>query len=505
MTDYLRISMTFLDPRFHGRADGGAPEWPPSPLRLFQAIVAANGDSIGPGNDLTAALQALERLPAPEILAPAAREGEPYCLSVPNNAMDLVGKAWSRGNYFGSGDANPSTHRTMKTVRPTHLVGGDTVHYVWSLADAPPCEIDPTTVLSEAARRVVALGWGIDLVVGNAGRFSSDTPIDFNGERWKPAPATGRTSLRIPTEGTLAALIERHEQFLNRIGEDGFRPVEPLTRFSVVGYRRPGDVQRRPFATFGLRNDDGSFCAYPQHKLIHIAGMVRHLAKTLMKASPPPDVDSDWVERYVVGHRKRESEKHSQFSYLPLPSIGARHADQAIRRVMVAGPIGDHPLLDHLARRLAGQRLVPDPKWGAAFGDGGPPTLVQVFRDSVADKYLRTSQCWSTVTPVILPGHDDRKPSKTRKLIEAALEQSGVDANCSYTWSRSSKFPKSYSAERYDAKRRRVGYLRPDHLPTQTAVHLTIRFKDDTRVAGPLVVGAGRHYGLGLLAPDPSP
>ncbi len=41
MIRYLCISATFLDGRFHGRRDGGESEWPPSPLRLFQALVAA--------------------------------------------------------------------------------------------------------------------------------------------------------------------------------------------------------------------------------------------------------------------------------------------------------------------------------------------------------------------------------------------------------------------------------------------------------------------------------
>jgi len=41
MSSHFCISVTFLDPAFHGRADGGEPEWPPSPLRLFQSLVAA--------------------------------------------------------------------------------------------------------------------------------------------------------------------------------------------------------------------------------------------------------------------------------------------------------------------------------------------------------------------------------------------------------------------------------------------------------------------------------
>ena len=84
MTDYLHIEVTFLDPRFHGRGDGGEPEWPPSPLRLLQAIMAANADRIGTDSDLDRALLWLESQNAPLIIAPPGEEAEPYCLSVPN-------------------------------------------------------------------------------------------------------------------------------------------------------------------------------------------------------------------------------------------------------------------------------------------------------------------------------------------------------------------------------------------------------------------------------------
>jgi hypothetical protein len=43
MASVLCITIRFLDPvpQFHGRGDTGDPEWPPSPLRLFQAMVSA--------------------------------------------------------------------------------------------------------------------------------------------------------------------------------------------------------------------------------------------------------------------------------------------------------------------------------------------------------------------------------------------------------------------------------------------------------------------------------
>jgi CRISPR-associated protein Csb2 len=62
MTGYLRITATFLASCFHGRRDGDEPEWPPSPLRLFQALVAASAGRWNQRTDLTHALLALQWL-----------------------------------------------------------------------------------------------------------------------------------------------------------------------------------------------------------------------------------------------------------------------------------------------------------------------------------------------------------------------------------------------------------------------------------------------------------
>ena len=118
------VSITLLQPTFHGRRDRGEPEWPPSPLRVFQALVAAAAARWGERDRLVTAAPALRwlgSLAPPEIIAPPAVPGSSYAISVPNNAMDVVAAAWSRGNTTGK-DAQPATHRTMKTVRPIRLV-----------------------------------------------------------------------------------------------------------------------------------------------------------------------------------------------------------------------------------------------------------------------------------------------------------------------------------------------------------------------------------------------
>src|SRR5579871_4200698 len=103
MPDVFRLTIRFLDPvpSFHGRSDGGEPEWPPSPLRAFQALVSSTATRRQQPQfkeDAVAALRWLEQLDSPMIVAPQGRlAAAAYRLYVPNNAADLVADAWSRG------------------------------------------------------------------------------------------------------------------------------------------------------------------------------------------------------------------------------------------------------------------------------------------------------------------------------------------------------------------------------------------------------------------------
>ena len=409
--------------------------------------------------------------------------------------------AWARG----SPDASIAEHRVQKDVCPTWLqvdeAASATVHYLYSLSEN---SLPHLTTLTAAARSITHLGWGLDMATGNAAVLSEAEAAALPGEHWRPANDLGRNGLRVPVAGTLNALIRKHGKFLNRIGRDSqgnelFNPVPPLTAFRVVEYRRATDPPQRPFIVFELRRDDDKRFSYPQEQLIHLAGMVRHLAIKLMGDSPPREVGdlTDWVRSYVAGHCDAGVETHRQLSYLPLPSIRQQHTvDPAVRRVMIAGPVGDGPIMRHLSILLDGQKLIPTPETRLDH----PPTLVRAVRDNVTWFYTEPATNWASVTPVILPGHNDHKPDKTRKLIEKALQQSGVDIPCEFEWGPFSHFPKSLPAFKHDRDKRPTGYIRPDHLLSQTAVHLKVRFNDGVKVPGPLAIGAGRHCGFGLMA-----
>ncbi|MCI0365529.1 MAG: type I-U CRISPR-associated protein Csb2 [Phycisphaerales bacterium] len=517
------------DASFHGTRDGGAPEWPPSPLRLFQALVDAAASRWREPRFAEHAKPMFEwfqQLSPAIILAPNHRFGVPFRIAVPNNDWDSPARVWSKGGEPVK-PHRPIDLKTMKTVHPTRLIcadenDGSALHYLYPLPNGHCPHVD---ILTLAARSITHLGWGIDMVVGDAGVITHEQAVQLPGHRWQPS-LIGGVPLRTPKAGTLDDLARKHADFLGRLANDGFRPVPPLRVFNVVRYRRHDQPLDRPCRIFELRNTDGSRFSYPHAKLIHIAGMVRHMAIEAMKKNPPCGGDDDWVETYVAGHRKpgnaqlsklskcrddedesqqREaftgSDVHRQLSYLPLPSIGHEHTNPSVRRVMIAAPIGDDAWLDHVARRLAGQVLKP--MRGDEFASREPPILVPVRSDNVARFYTQRSHTWYSVTPVILPGYDDCKPEKTQKLIERALRHSGIEQPCTFEWNAFSRFSKVLSAHNHKHRSR---YLRPTYLRDLTAVHLTLRFHDGSKdqkpldVPGPLAIGAGRHCGLGVFA-----
>lgn len=494
MTSNLCLTARFLQPYYHGRTDGDEPEWPPSPLRMFQALVAAAAARWRDAafrQHAGSALDWLEQQAAPAIVAPVGQTAaEKYRLYVPDNTADLAAGTWVRG------DTTKIVRRTEKDVRPT-LLDGEAVHYLFPVGEDFPY----FDTLRLVARSITHLGWGVDMVAGDATMIAEDdvARLSLSGERWNAIDGASDNGYRVPVEGTLDALMSKHSAFLRRISRDvksneSFSPVPPISAFRVVGYRRANEPAERPHVVFELRNDDGTRYAHRQEQLVHIAGMVRHLAIELMKKHPPDDVPDDWVEKFVAGHRDKESQEHRQFSYLPLQSVGHAHTDPGVRRLMITAPLGYERHLRHLAKWLTGLKLRP-----TSESKIDPPSLVRVQHDTVASFYLKKSNAWASVSPVILPGHDDHKPDKTRRLIEKALCQSGIDQPCEFEWSAFSRFPKSLSAHKYDKQKREIGYIRPSHLCDLTAVHLQLRFKNEIKVPGPISIGSGRHCGLGLM------
>jgi CRISPR-associated protein Csb2 len=547
MSERLRISVRFLDGEFHGRGDSGESEWPPSPLRLFQALTNAaarlNGNSISA--QTAGALRWLEALKQPpEILADKATPTTGYQLYVPDNVADLVAKQWSAGKYFDSKNhpIDISGYRTEKRVRPLRLSGNAAVHYLWAL-DSTADFAKHGEILIAIARAVTCLGWGVDLVVADAALEEHDKPLlPFSGERWFPVETSGGSSLRVSVPGTLDALEERHTAFLNRIryidGGQVFAPVPPLANFRVATYRRENELAQPPYAVFALRRpDDSGFAIFdPQWRRLHLAGMLRH-------AASQPDFaaalgwDGERVSAFVLGHDKSDTSNTKptantpRLVFIPLPSIEWRGEKRgrsvgSIRRVLVTvnGQCGTAEFR-RIERALEGRELIDEKtKHAVAF------LHRQSDSDGAIAGYLAESAAWSTVTPVVLPGHDDprklrhrlrattaplsaaEKEQIIRKLdtrIERLLRKAFLDAglpgslvaDADLQWRDTGFLPGADLASRYSA---------PDQCRRFRRLHVRVLWRERTaygelrpmNIAGPFCIGSGRFAGLGLFAHD---
>lgn len=506
MSSYFCITVRFLQPYSHGRGDGGEPEWPPSPLRVFQSLVAAAASRWREArfhDHAAPALHWLERSPAASIVASV---GEParskYRLYVPDNVADKVAKSWCAGR-----EASIADYRTEKDVRPTCL-NGEAVHYLFPLADGACPHLE---VLTAAARSITHLGWGIDMVAANATVISEADADKLPGERWRPVEDASATGLRVPISGTLDALSAKHKAFLSRLGPDGFKPVPPLSAFRVVAYRRDCDPVKRPVAAFSiLKLDASGFRPFDTVRWGRcVAGMLRHAARVTAENSGWP---KEKIDSFILGHGETLGEEHKpvgpkRFAYLPLPSIERRGeagiAVTSIRRALLT-ILGDggHPEIAWARRQMSGVELVAEHN-GAFLAEceannlssHDPLALLSLLPES--DKgvtpYIKPSADWTTVTPVALPGSDEGKADKTDKLLEKMCRHAGfsLDMVADLDFHR---MPFMRGAE--DAKRYRP---KGSHYLAQcTMYHMRIRWKFP--VTGPIVMGSGRYCGLGIFA-----
>jgi CRISPR-associated protein Csb2 len=477
MTHHLCISVTFLDPFFHGKSDNDQPEWPPSPMRLFQALLAgsragcqARDWSSAKDNAFQWLAEQTESAP-PIIAAPEAHAAPSYTLYLPNNDGD---KEFDRQNRL-----------TSKVVRPHSLDDGQSLHYIWSIDEKDwPSAQDHVKALCHEARHLLALGWGIDQVVGYGRILSDDQFASLPGKRWRPWDGYrpgGRRS-RTPTKDSLMDLEKVHQSFVSRVNGKQYRPPLKPQKFNRVAYVSANTLPPRSYAAFEFSEG----VAFRQEDANKVAAMVRSLACKHQEDFRQQFAED--TEVYLAGHVGPQERTPARFSYLPLPTIGHEHADGMIRRLLIAEPYGG----DGRHARWVQQRLRYEPLIDSDSNERG--LLLNPWRPGsqrMIDRYLQPRRVWSSVTPVILPGFDHGKQARAEQLFLRAAQQAElpVEAIAEITLRKAPYWPGSLHPRQY-----RV----PNYLEFHPSWHVRVVFREP--MGGPIAIGAGRHCGLGIFA-----
>jgi len=434
------------------------------------------GNARGPTipESIRSALRWLESLDPPDIIAPQTQPGQVLLTYVLNNVSDS--------------DANS---RTPKTIRPTLLNGDRLVQYAWKFNASQPDADKHDDVLKDAARDLNALGWGIDLAIGHGEIVEHLPSLTTPRVRYRPTATVlvGGLDLRVPRPGSLMSLEQAYADFLKRYEAPGITKLESASAIYephryVVGLTRPN-------IAFRLVNSDGDTASIRPHLIAPLVGMIRALANS------PHVVNSlgqDTIDREIKGHPKEST--RDRVSILPLPTVRKGPTDGRIRRVMLAQSVeSDGSLCNSLGRLFEGQQLTPLPDENRF----SPIFLERVSRqDSVLPYYVGISRVWASVTPVLLPGYDDRKEhrgdhqkrlGRAEQLVRKALRHVGINLPGHIELSRVPYWAGALHAREYHTRERLVHYPR---------WHVRLTF--DRPWTGPLAIGAGRHGGFGVFA-----
>jgi CRISPR-associated protein Csb2 len=240
-TRALFITVRFLDGRYHGNGS-----WPPSPFRLFQALVAGayGGRWVAePPEDKDKALTWLERLPAPAIAAPSAERVRGVALFVPNNDLDMVG-----------GDpARIAEIRGSQKTFASHLFDAERPFlYAWASDE----DERHALFICRLAERLHTLGWGIDPAYARGEVVSSaegeQRLRDYGGSVSTPGAARSRNLRACPAAGSLRSLHDRYKKSGNRfVSRKEGRTVRttfrkpPHAHFRMVAYLPTGAAALR--------------------------------------------------------------------------------------------------------------------------------------------------------------------------------------------------------------------------------------------------------------------
>lgn len=503
MSRAVLIAVRLHDGRYHGTGD-----WPPSPARLFQALVAGAAQGNLLSAEDSAALAWLEQLPPPEIKGPSVRRGQRFTNYVPNNDLDAVGSDPRRVGEVRAG----------KLIRPYIFDVEVPFLYAWRFEPSDDANHRAGEICA-LTERVYQLGRGVDMAWA-CGEVLDDAALEswlvrHGGALYRPTQGGEGSSLDCPIPGSLESLRNRfaaNGMRFSRVGEEieVLFSQAPKPRFRSVRYNS-SPIRH----LFDLRSTtgDSSFDPYPLVRVSELTLSVRD--KAVDRLTTTLSQRTAELKRVLIGRDATDADKAARVRIVPLPSIGHHHADRSIRRVLVEVPPNCPIGADDIAWAFSGLAIEAgevDTETGEITGETRlvPAEERTMLRHYGVDTTERHRQ-WRSVTPAALPETAKRRRIDPRHLREEAkdgrerareqniastavlhaLRHAGIDAQVSTI---------RVQREPFDAKGSRAeAFATETRFAKERLWHIEIVFAEP--VAGPLLLGDGRYLGLGLMAP----
>lgn len=445
-----------------------SPEWPPTPARVFQALVAGGGT--GSASECVGGVLGLELL-----------EG---CPTIFANELDDVAVSPRQGRYVVVDSTHTGTvmdypARQAQLVREgARMAPRDPVAaYVWPDVEASESEL---SALRSRAARVPYLGAAdspVRLTV------STSVPDKVAGlPQWVPSP-DGDVALSVAYPGFLAVLDAAFERFSGSATAAGVPHRGAWVNREFSAYRSPGVHAREQTpepTTIWLRFDN----PISGRRVLDVTETLR---KAVLEHADMIAGGRENVPEVLHGHHGAADKGFEHVRFLALPYVGSPHADGRIYGACVWLPPGTAAADIALARSAVGRirRLV---------SSGGIDVAVSGFDGTRAPwssnpgRWVGPAKVWVSVFPVV---HE--------RWVKRGLTVEEVSRWCGFAG-----LPEivAFRSERTPLLHGGVA-LTPDAANRgercRPYSHFEIEFAEPVR--GPVAFGRGRHFGLGLCAP----
>lgn len=513
--------------------DRSRAEWPPHPDRLYSALVAAaaepaTSDDADAATAIAeperAALEWLAGLGPPRLHASDARERLSVDVFMPTNPHE--DEVWSRTKERDTSKtkrkrATTTTAGTvtytvkknfdLRSLLPIHrkkaglpipavVPDHPIVEFVWPTVN--PADADqhlPT--LRRIAARVGYLGRSRSLVVVGIDLLDGAQPSEPDLSMTLVPDSHGDRQFRVPTPGRLAYIVDHYTHG----GRSGKPDPSPPCRYRI---HDDGTNADRPLATvfdrlWILRPPPNA----PTLPIEATVMLTRRLRAALLDCCDNADAAT---KALISGHGEHP---HPAFLALPFVHPAQRHADGSIKGVAIAFPRGtSDDVLAAVAGGLSRMRAN-----GLSLTGIGVWRLEQVFADVPPIRTLDAqtwlgprggARVWTTATPMVFgrfpkpnrggevgevleslrlvsPSPRDGTTTLADHVVEIAIDRHSPLHGTAPSW-------------HFKAARDRGG-KHPAQPPARHIRHVTLRF--DRPVCGPLLLGAMRYFGMGLMRP----
>jgi CRISPR-associated protein Csb2 len=475
------LEVEFLSGRVYATDFGerDVPEWPPHPSRLFSALVAAFYES-GLDSDLRTALVWLEEQKSPDIWAGS------FVTRLESAAGSRFSQPKTPGSFVPinddySGKFRNSARRRKERWFPSGTLEDERVHFIWG-------DAVPNTATVDALRRIAAqvsyLGHSSSLVRVAVIESPQDAVL-------KPSDS-GDTLLRVPSKGRLEYL---DREFARSQGTRQFRPdAGAVQRYARLGKNKVSTPT--PASSFGEMIVFQRLNGSPERieSLLTVTSALRDAIMARSPQQPAPGC--------ISGHGDTP-----HIACVALPFVNHRYADGSLKGVAIILP-KDLTEADQLVifGALNGFEEL-NTKQGMHWQIR---RCLDIEETTTLSEYTwtRKARVWASVSPMLLDrfpkliNQNGKEPTANapeykpgdspEEIVADACERIGLPRPKAVRLHKNSLVLGVAPSTRFHIRRRKDEAPRP-------ASHVILEFSE--AIQGPVLLGAGRYFGLGLFLP----